>query len=147
MICRRLSPLLLLLASASSLAAASGTIATTLPAAAPSSTGSLLQVLLGLIAVLGVMAFCAWLLRRLGSAKSAGGATVRIVGGVSVGTRERVMVVEVADQWIVVGVAAGRVTALSTMPKQETVVPATTGTPARNFSNWLAQTLEKRNVQ
>jgi flagellar protein FliO/FliZ len=113
------------------------------PAAA--SAGGLLQVLLGLVVVLGLMAGAAWLLKRLGVAKSAAGAPVRIVGGVSVSNREKIMVVEVGDQWIVVGVAPGRVSALSTMPRQE-IAPAGDAAPiTNNFSAWLKQTIEKRN--
>ncbi|HAN55494.1 MAG TPA: flagellar assembly protein FliO, partial [Betaproteobacteria bacterium] len=70
---------------------------------------------------------------------------VRVVGGVSVGGRERVLIVEVADQWIVVGVAPGRVNALATMPRQENDV-LTTAPAAQNFSSWLKQTMEKRNA-
>jgi flagellar protein FliO/FliZ len=127
--------------------AAPGTPASAVAATGPASAGSLLQVLFGLVVVLGLMAVCAWMLRRFAAVKTNNGASIRIVGGVSVGTRERVMVVEVGDQWIVVGVAPGQVRALSTMPKQESV-PAPSGDttqPPRNFSNWLAQTLEKRN--
>jgi flagellar protein FliO/FliZ len=115
-------------------------------AAGPASAGSLLQVLFGLVVVLGLMAACAWMLRRFTAVKAGNGASIRIVGGVSVGTRERVMVVEVGDQWIVVGVAPGQVNALSTMPKQDAVLPPEGEVqPPRNFSNWLAQTMEKRN--
>lgn len=112
----------------------------------PSQAGNLMQVLFGLVAVLGLMALAAWLLRRFNVSKGLGGANIRIIGGVSVGNRERVVVVEVADQWIVVGVAAGSVTALTTMPKQE-AQEADTAVPAKNFSSWLAHTLEKRNAQ
>jgi flagellar protein FliO/FliZ len=42
-----------------------------------------------------------------------------MVGALSLGGRERIMVVEVGDQWIVVGASPGRVNALATMPKQE----------------------------
>lgn len=109
------------------------------------STGGLLQVLLGLILVLGLMAALAWALKRFGATRAAGGAAVRVVGGVSVGGRERVLIVEVADQWIVVGVAPGRVNALATMPRQENAVSAT-APAAQNFSAWLKQTMEKRNA-
>lgn len=112
----------------------------------PSQAGNLMQVLFGLVAVLALMAVAAWLLRRFNVSKGLGGANIRIIGGVSVGNRERVVVVEVADQWIVVGVAAGSVTALTTMPKQEAEVTDTT-VPAKNFSSWLAHTIEKRNGQ
>jgi flagellar protein FliO/FliZ len=116
--------------------------------AAPASAGGLLQVLLGLVAVLGCMAAAAWMLRRFGLAKSASAGAVRIVGGVNVGTRERVMVVEVADQWVVVGVAPGRVTALATMPRKEgNDMPEGEAPLAKNFPAWLKQTIEKRNGQ
>jgi flagellar protein FliO/FliZ len=141
---RLLSLPLLLLSTAAS--AAPGAPASAVAATGPASAGSLLQVLFGLIVVLGLMALCAWMLRRFSASKTTGGTSIRIVGGVSVGTRERVMVVEVGDQWIVVGVAPGRVTSLSTMPKQE-ATPASPNAPQapRNFSNWLAQSLDKRN--
>jgi len=123
-------------------------VANAADAAPATSSGNLLRVLMGLIVVLGLMAAAAWTLKRFGAAKSAGGTVVRIVGGVSVGNRERVLVVEVADQWIVVGVAPGRVNALATMARSETNPTGSASTdasPARNFSAWLKQTIDKRN--
>jgi flagellar protein FliO/FliZ len=110
--------------------------------AAP-SPGSVLQVVMGLVVVVALMGGTAWLLKRAGV--SAGGNNVaKVIGGVSVGNRERVMVIEVADQWIVVGVAQGRVSALTTMPRQEH--PASTQPPLpSNFAGWLKQTIDKRN--
>ena len=109
------------------------------------SPGNLLQVLLGLIVVLALMAGAAWMLKRMGVAGAGASNVARVVGGVSVGNRERVLVVEIADQWIVVGVAPGRVNALSTMPRQD--LPAATQhmPDAKNFAAWLKQTLAKRN--
>ena len=110
------------------------------------SSGSLFQVLLGLILVLGLMAALAWVVKRFGATHAAGGAVIKVIGGVSVGGRERVLVIEAADQWIVVGVSPGRVNALATMPRQENTAPMTA--PAtKNFSAWLKQTMEKRNTQ
>lgn len=111
-----------------------------------STAGNLMQVTLGLLVVLGLMAAAAWVLRRFNTAKGNNAAHIKIIGGVSVGNRERVMVVEIADQWIVVGVAPGRVNALATMAKQETTI-VTDAAPSKNFSSWLAQTIEKRNAQ
>lgn len=109
------------------------------------STGGLFQVLLGLILVLGLMAALAWVLKRFGATRAAGGAAIRVVGGVSVGGRERVLIIEAADQWIVVGVAPGRVNALATMPRQENAAALMSAPVAKNFSAWLKQTVEKRN--
>ncbi len=109
------------------------------------NAGSMFQVLLGLIVVLGLMAGLAWLLKRVGPLRSAGAGTVKIVGGVNVGNRERVIVVEVADQWIVVGVAPGQVNSLATMARQE-IAPSTPADASQpNFAAWLKKTIEKRN--
>ncbi|MFC7514200.1 flagellar biosynthetic protein FliO [Herbaspirillum sp. GCM10030257] len=116
-------------------------------ATAPASVGSLFQVFFGLIVVLALMAGAAWLIRRLGVSKIVSVSAVKIVGGVSVGSRERILVVEVADQWIVVGVAPGRVNALSTMSRQEIATESLAVPGANNFSAWLKQTIEKRNAQ
>ena len=113
---------------------------------APSSAGSLLQVIFGLIVVLGLLAGALWVLKRVGGGRLAGGSVVKIVGGVSVGNRERVMVVEVADQWIVIGVAPGQVSKLADMPRQEQQQGAAALPGAPNFSAWLKQTIEKRNA-
>ncbi|MNS06893.1 Flagellar protein FliO [compost metagenome] len=145
MICLRPATLASVLLTASFIAS-SACAETTAGSAVPSTAGNLFQVLLGLIVVLGLMAAAAWLLRRFNTAKGVSNTSIKIVGGVSVGNRERVMVVEIADQWIVVGVAPGRVNALATMQKQETTL--TPEAPSSgNFSTWLAQTIEKRNAQ
>ena len=61
--------------------AASGAQAAAAPSpAASASAGSLLQVLLGLVAVLALMAGAAWLLKRFGLAKSAGSSTASFIG-------------------------------------------------------------------
>ena len=115
----------------------------------PSSpTANMLQVVLGLVVVLGLMAGAAWLLKRVSAARSPAGHAIKIIGGVAVGNRERVMVVEVADQWIVVGVAPGSVNALATFPRQ-TLPVSNESAPAvaTNFASWLKQTIDKRNAQ
>ena len=140
-----------------SLAAATAAIAPAAPppAAAPvtmpsgSPTGSLLQTLFALIAVLAVLAALAWFLKRYGPrAGIGGGANLRIVGSLNLGGRERLLVVEVGDQWIVVGASPGRVNALATMPKQEGAAPTAAlsahGPAANSFADWLKQTIEKR---
>jgi len=113
--------------------------------AAPGPASSLLQVLFGLVIVLGLLAGAAWMVRRLGMARSSFSSAVKVIGAASIGTRERIVLVEVADQWIVVGVAPGCVNALSTMPRQEGVFADAPAPAPVNFSAWLKQTIEKRN--
>jgi flagellar protein FliO/FliZ len=118
---------------------------------AGASAGSLLQTIAALCLVLALMAGLAWFLKRYGPKAAAGAAPLRIVGALNLGGRERIMVVEVGDQWIVVGASPGRVNALATLPKQEGVAPAAglNGAlpSATSFSEWLKQTLDKRNAK
>ena len=125
----------------------------TLPASMPTATspgaGGLLQTILALMLVLGLLVGLAWVMKRYGPKMSGGSANLRVVGALNLGGRERIMVVEVGDQWIVVGAAPGRVNALHTMPRQEgELAPAATqdGMPSSNFSDWLKKTIDKRNA-
>lgn len=84
-------------------------------AIAVSPTGGVLKMALGLAIVLGVMAVITWVLKRMMPGVGNKQSIVRIVGGVSVGSRERVVVLEVAGRWIVVGVASGQVSRLANL--------------------------------
>lgn len=117
--------------------------------AAPVADGGMFQVMLGLGLVLAVIASAAWLLRRFGGMPRGPANAIRVIGGSAVGQRERVVLVEVADTWLVIGVAPGHVTALHSMPKGEAAAvddatdrAAGTGT---HFPAWLRQVMEKRN--
>ncbi|HWJ95442.1 MAG TPA: flagellar biosynthetic protein FliO, partial [Telluria sp.] len=113
--------------------------------AAP-STGSLLQSLLALVFVLALLAALAWFVKRFNPRGIGSSANLRMVGSLSLGTRERIVVVEVGDQWIVVGASPGRINALASMPKQEGAEPqpAAAGTMPAGFADWLKQTIDKR---
>jgi flagellar biosynthetic protein FliO len=130
-------------------AAAPHTVPNTPPVTMPSAspTGSLLQTLLALIVVLGALAALAWFLKRYGPRAGGANANVKVVGSLNLGGRERLLVVEVGNQWIVVGASPGRVNGLATMPKQEgvdaTATLVTQGPSANSFADWLRQTIEK----
>jgi len=101
-------------------------------AAAPASgvpAASYVQVVVGLVLVLGLVAAAAWLLRRVAALPGSGGGIIRVVGTTAVGQRERVVVVEVGGTWLLVGVAPGAVRALHTMPKAQPA-PDERGAPA-----------------
>lgn len=126
------------------------------PAVAPaqptgSAAGSLMQTTFALLLVLGLLAALAWFLKRYGPKAAGGSANLRMVGALNLGGRERILVVEVGDQWIVVGASPGRVNALATMPKQHTVETHPSVQPglpmAGGFSDWLKQTIDKRNAK
>jgi len=122
-----------------------------LPASSGSGAAGLLQTIFALLLVLGLLIGLAWLLKRYGPKPGGGLANLRVVGALNIGGRERIMVVEVGDQWIVVGAAPGRVNALHTMPRQDVDLSAGTGAaqgsiPATRFADWLKNTMDKRNA-
>lgn len=108
------------------------------------SDGSMLQVMLGLGLVLALMVGLAWLLRRFTGMQRGVSGAIKVIGGSAVGQRERVVLVEVADTWLVIGVAPGHVSALHSMPKSEATLspPGQTGNDDR-FSAWFRQVMEK----
>jgi flagellar protein FliO/FliZ len=124
------------------LAHAAGTPDAT-PAPAVSAAGSLLQVFIGLVAVLLLIAATAWLAKRFGVTHGGTSGLLHVVGSTSVGTRERVVVVEVGESWLVVGVAPGSVNALMTLPKGEPQSAATSGLNA-SFATRLQTLIQQR---
>jgi len=112
------------------------------------SSGNFLQVILSLLLVLVVIAIVAWVLKRIALPHNVSGKLLKVVSGVAVGQRERIVLVEVNDTWLIVGVAPGHVTALHSMPKS-TLPPITDDTsPEANnkFQSWLKIMTEKRNA-
>lgn len=84
--------------------------------AAVDAVGSVLTVLLALTVILGGFFALAWLSRRYLPGVGGQGA-IRVVGATAVGPRERVVVVEVADTWLLLGVGGGNVRLLHSLPK------------------------------
>lgn len=108
----------------------------------------LLQAGLGLAFVVAMIFGCAWLARRFGLQAGGSSRLLKVVASAMVGQRERVVVVEVGGQWLVLGVAAGQVRALHNMPAQ--TIPEADAAPtlpgfagAGAFSNKLLESLNK----
>jgi len=115
-----------LLASSSAFAAepraASGTLvapAVGAGASIPSlGMAGVLQALAGLAAVLALVMVLAWIARRFGLQAPRMGSAVKVVGGVMLTPKERVVVVEVQGTWLVLGVAPGKVNMLHALPAE-----------------------------
>ena len=117
-------------------------------AAEPGSAGSMFQVVPGLALVLGLIAACAWVAKRIGPGRIAGGGqAIKFVASQSLGAREKVVIVEVNQQWLVLGVSPGRVNTLSQMAKPEqAAAPAPESSSAAKppFAVWLEKALSKK---
>ncbi|MDP3617437.1 MAG: flagellar biosynthetic protein FliO [Rhodoferax sp.] len=131
--------------------AALPTVPTPVPEAAPSyGAAGLLQAGFGLALVLALIFLCAWALRRFGLQQIGGNRLLKVVSSVMVGQRERVVVVEVGDAWLVLGVAAGQVSALHSMaaqhqPQALSAQAANASSGVSAFSQTLRQSLQHLN--
>lgn len=115
------------------------------PGGGSSAFASMLQVMVALVVVLALIAAFAWLMRRLTQGRNFGGELVKVRGGVMLGPKERAVLLEVADTWIVVGIGSGQVNALHAMPRPPGVAMAeTSSAEARTFNSWLQQTLRDK---
>lgn len=95
--------------------------------AATDTATSMFTVLLSLILILGGFVAVAWFARRYLPGMGSQG-VVKVVGTTAVGTRERVVVVEVDGTWLLLGVGGGNVRLLHTQPKPEDPNTSESGT-------------------
>ncbi len=116
-------------------------------AAVPETPGlpgnAMLQMLLALTFIIALLFLGAFLLRRLNGGKAFGiTGPMRIVGGLMISPRERIVLLEVGETWIVVGIVPGQIKTLHTLPKGE--LPVTNDAEGR-FGHWLKQMTERSN--
>ncbi len=78
----------------------------------PMAVSNLWQLTFGMLAVLALMLGLAWLLKRTGKLQMAAGGGLKVLGGLSMGSRERVVLLQVGETQLLVGVAPGRVQTL-----------------------------------
>lgn len=72
----------------------------------------LASVTLGLLAVIALIFMLAWLFRRYGNLAILNRSQIEILGGVSLGTREKAVLLEVEGEKILVGVTPQQITRL-----------------------------------
>lgn len=110
-------------APATNAAPAAAVAPATAPVTAPavSSTlssgigGQLLQLVLGLLLVVGLIFVLAWLMRRVQRTGPAGNQVIELVGSRALGPRDRLVLVQVGNEQVLLGVSPGSITALHVM--------------------------------
>ena len=111
--------------------------------AAPVSSGGIWQVFLGLAVVLAAIAGAAWLIKRLVPGQVGASGVIKLVGGMMVGPKERLVLVEVGDTWLLLGVTAGQVNALHTLPKPQHVETEAEPFNDHAFPIWLKRAMQR----
>lgn len=99
---------------------------------------------LALLVVIGVILLCSYLLRRLNTARGQAGQHLKVVGSAAVGQKERVVIVEVQDTWLVLGVGGGQVNALHRMDAPDEPSHSTSpSTDPQSFASRFASALRQ----
>lgn len=100
-----------------------------------------LNLILGLLFLLAIVIAGWWLVRRAGGLQIKQGTGLRIVAGITVGPRERVVVIEIAGEQMLLGVAPGQVNLLHRF--EEPVIAAGSDDFASKIRQIMQQGLNK----
>ena len=124
---------------------AGATAATAATAAAAPIVGSgiggqLTQLVLGLLLVLGLIFALAWLLRRVQQTGSRQGQVIELISSRALGARDRLVLVQVGNEQILLGLTPGRITPLHVL-KEPVQVPGATQPATPEFAKRLMEIL------
>ncbi|OQA32607.1 MAG: Flagellar protein FliO [Betaproteobacteria bacterium ADurb.Bin341] len=109
------------------------------------SSGSFIQAFLGLLVIVALLAGTAWFARKFTGGRGFGQGGMRIIGGVTLGPRERIVLVEVGNDWLVIGIVPGQIRKLHTLPKGEIADQPPLHLAGKPFAQWLRNVSERRN--
>lgn len=108
------------------------------------ATGSILMSVSGaLVLILLLLVVLAWAARRSGLARRLNDAqgNMTLVATQSLGPRERLVLIDVGDQRLVLGITASQITCLATQPRPENAPQASA--PAATFPLMLEKLRQK----
>lgn len=108
----------------------------------PIGAGDVLQIFVALVFVLVLIGFAAWLLRKFSVTGFGNTGALRLLSSVSVGQRERIVLVQAGETQILLGVAQGSVRTLHVFDKP--VMLENAGPQAsQRFAERLASALQR----
>ncbi|MFZ3154383.1 flagellar biosynthetic protein FliO [Pseudomonas sp.] len=85
---------------------------TAVPLAGTGMGGQLVQLLLGLLLVIGLIFLLAWLMRRVQQIVPRGGQVIKVLATQALGPRDRLLLVQVGNEQVLLGLTPGTITAL-----------------------------------
>jgi flagellar protein FliO/FliZ len=99
---------------------------------------------MGLVIVLGVFFLCVWGMRKLGGINVSGAEKMRMIGGLSLGMREKVVLLQVGQKQLVLGVTPGRIETLLVLEGEDCLKwdDSLSAPPQASFAQKLAQALK-----
>lgn len=104
----------------------------------PMSGGYLVQLVTGLFIVLLCIVVLAWAAKKLNRFRFVPDNSLKIIGGLNLGARERVVLMQVGKEQLLIGVSPGRINTLHKLDTPlETTRPEAGNTAESSFSNKL----------
>lgn len=110
------------------------------------AAGGIVQMLLGLMVVLAVLIGGALLVRRLGNFPTMTDSPLKVVTGLSLSPRDRLIVVQVGDKQLLLGLSPGRIQALHVLetPLDPSITPPSgLNALTQRFSTLLQNQMKK----
>ncbi|WP_286220200.1 flagellar biosynthetic protein FliO [Marinobacter apostichopi] len=111
-----------------------GKAAQELPTRAPDTMGTMVSLGLGLIAVIALIYGCAWIIRRMNGMTGMNNNAIKVVSVMALGARERLALIEVGGQQILLGITPSAIRTLHVF--DEPVVDAS-NPPSGEFARRL----------
>jgi flagellar protein FliO/FliZ len=135
-------------ASTPAAVAAAPLVAPATPAVAPSAAalstglgGQLTQMVLGLLLVIGLIFLLAWAMRRVQRVGPANGQLIELLSSRAIGPRDRLVLVQVGNEQILLGITPGRITPLHVL--KESVTAPVKQPATQEFAQRLMELLGK----
>ena len=130
-----------LLAPLTALAIEPAAKAVTTPMASSDIGSQLAQLLLGLLLVIGLIFALAWVMRRVQQIGPRGNQAIKLVASQALGPRDRLLLVQVGSEQVLLGLTAGRITPLHVLKEPVSLEAAEPATP--EFAQRLMELLGK----
>ncbi|AZE79804.1 flagellar biosynthetic protein FliO [Pseudomonas synxantha] len=103
--------------------------------------GQLTQLVLGLLLVVGLIFVLAWLMRRVQGIGPGNAQVIELVGSRALGPRDRLVLVQVGEEQILLGITPGRITPLHVLKTPVDAAKTEAATP--EFAQRLMELLGK----
>ncbi|MDD2865016.1 MAG: flagellar biosynthetic protein FliO [Methylococcales bacterium] len=97
---------------------------------------------LGLLVVLAIFAICVWAIKQLQRQQFHDGERLQIVGGLSLGMRERIVLVQAGKKQLILGVTPSRIETLHVLEGDECLNKMTQIAPENSFAAKLKQVMK-----
>ncbi|MFT7365539.1 MAG: flagellar protein FliO/FliZ [Marinobacter psychrophilus] len=107
----------------------------------PDTLSTLVSLGLGLLAVIAIIYGCAWLIRRMTGMTGMNNSAIKVVSVMALGARERIAVVDVAGQQLLLGITPSTISTLHVFDKP--VVSVGGSAPSGEFARKLQSLMNK----